>query len=1305
MQSAMMPAPLRKIWRAFSWDTAAVALNVLLLVALALGLCKLPFRDTLGFALAYLSLFGLPGYLLLRLCLPGLHFDPATLAVFAVVAGVGVLSALVLPTTVFYRLAFGPVLLLHAGWQIVALGVLLWHPQPPVWRVRWPGPITWVYAAAAVLTVGGVVLALAAFDAADAIDLGGGDLNTYSSLVTQIYYHPTEVPRSSVPIHVVPLRLRISTWVYHQALIAWVTGLEPYQVVETHATGTLLVLAFLAAFALAYQVTRRANVALLAVVFTLLVALIETAETGTLGDVTNNGARLLRRVAEDKMLATYVFVPAALALTLHLLDRPTPPGRPVPWWRRMAPWAVVVLMLAAVVGTHPVPVGLYLLILGSYVVVRWLAQPKLPPWRTVVWVGGALVAVALVPLWLVLSRLKDPSSIVDWGAVSLVEGDLLRVRPDGAYILHPSHISMPLVFVGVVLALGMVLRLRHDRTARYLFAATAGPLLLTYTPYVTSTLGNILSVYVVKRLVWLLPTGLSLAVGCWLLVDRLRPRVRWVRVRAAVALVPLVCAVALVLPTYRQVAAQTFDLSRRPAWPEYSTPEGEDLAAALAPLLDREHPVLAPAEVNTYFYATLADVSVYHFRKGYLELHQLYQNPWWGLDAVALLRDFRPTFFVVENGSHAQTFARLQPGAYIEVYRNARYTAYRAGVWRRTSAETAHSLVARQTGTLVKALVPGRAPGPADWPDIAQRYRVALTLTPSDFRARYGLASTLAQMGEHAEAESLYRDLLDRFPDDGNVRVRLAGLLWETGRKADAVDLLLAALDEGDPAVLRALLDVPYLAALDAAQLDRVLDVWMAAPAFVSGPHPARDLAMRVLDVRGDRARAQMILERIPPAYRTPEDLGTLGAIATVEGDYAAALAHYDADRGRSVDNRRAALLLRGHLAMAAGDLDAAAGHYRAAADLAPLAAAYVFLGQAEAARGDLALAEAAYLAVNRLPVPDRFWGRVALSRLYADQDWPNDDEDAVDALERANAVLAVSGIAPMDPSSDPALRPALLPPTALDTLPNRANVGVPGSNITLAAWQVLDRTAGPPDAPAVRVALYWMAHGPDPAAPWWTIKATDPAAPVVYGELSSAAFTPPLAAVRWTFTVPLDSAEMADPPAAPADLTALAAVPREVGDGAGFVTYWLGQVMLRAPPPPEEAPAVPAAYALGGQVELYGYTRPDGPVAPGGSVTVALFWRALAPPPTDLTAFVHVLNADGESVAQVDAPAGSYPANLWEADARVVGVHQLTLPETLAPGAYRLVAGVYVPGTATRLTRETAPDGLIDLGALTVAR
>jgi hypothetical protein len=131
--------------------------------------------------------------------------------------------------------------------------------------------------------------------------------------------------------------------------------------------------------------------------------------------------------------------------------------------------------------------------------------------------------------------------------------------------------------------------------------------------------------------------------------------------------------------------------------------------------------------------------------------------------------------------------------------------------------------------------------------------------------------------------------------------------------------------------------------------------------------------------------------------------------------------------------------------------------------------------------------------------------------------------------------------------------------------------------------------------------------------------------------------------------------------------------------------------------------PRTPSGATLGaGAVVLDGYRHP-GKVQAGGVLPLALFWRATRPLPLDYTVYVHLVDAAGSKVAQRDVPPleGRRPTSAWQPGDLVRDDQDLFVPETVAPGTYRLLAGMYDAATMTPINDA----GPIDLGVVTVTR
>jgi hypothetical protein len=136
-----------------------------------------------------------------------------------------------------------------------------------------------------------------------------------------------------------------------------------------------------------------------------------------------------------------------------------------------------------------------------------------------------------------------------------------------------------------------------------------------------------------------------------------------------------------------------------------------------------------------------------------------------------------------------------------------------------------------------------------------------------------------------------------------------------------------------------------------------------------------------------------------------------------------------------------------------------------------------------------------------------------------------------------------------------------------------------------------------------------------------------------------------------------------------------------------------LGEVtVVRTDPSPTMQPAL----ATFGPLALIEATSPVTEIAPGGQVPVDLLWQAAEAPVEPLVVVVQLQDAAGRVVAGLEAQPldGRYPTQDWAAGELVRDRHTLTLPADLAPGAYRLIVGVYRAADRTRLETKT---GLFD--------
>lgn len=105
-----------------------------------------------------------------------------------------------------------------------------------------------------------------------------------------------------------------------------------------------------------------------------------------------------------------------------------------------------------------------------------------------------------------------------------------------------------------------------------------------------------------------------------------------------------------------------------------------------------------------------------------------------------------------------------------------------------------------------------------------------------------------------------------------------------------------------------------------------------------------------------------------------------------------------------------------------------------------------------------------------------------------------------------------------------------------------------------------------------------------------------------------------------------------------------------------------------------------PDSRRLNDQVRWLGYDLAPASPQPGQALALTLFWGVDATPAQAWSTFIHLLDAQGEKVAQVDRTplADHYPPPQWQPGQVLADAYELTLPAGLAAGRYQLVFGAY---------------------------
>lgn len=123
----------------------------------------------------------------------------------------------------------------------------------------------------------------------------------------------------------------------------------------------------------------------------------------------------------------------------------------------------------------------------------------------------------------------------------------------------------------------------------------------------------------------------------------------------------------------------------------------------------------------------------------------------------------------------------------------------------------------------------------------------------------------------------------------------------------------------------------------------------------------------------------------------------------------------------------------------------------------------------------------------------------------------------------------------------------------------------------------------------------------------------------------------------------------------------------------------------------------------LGEAAMLEGYWLRDDEVRAGDILRFTLHWRVLDKVGADYKVFAHLLDDRGAVVAQRDSEpvGGSRPTSSWDGGEELLDNYGILIPDTLGPGEYSLVVGMYHPGTGERLSAmgqqvETVDNGIM---------
>ncbi len=280
--------------------------------------------------------------------------------------------------------------------------------------------------------------------------------------------------------------------------------------------------------------------------------------------------------------------------------------------------------------------------------------------------------------------------------------------------------------------------------------------------------------------------------------------------------------------------------------------------------------------------------------------------------------------------------------------------------------------------------------------------------------------------------------------------------------------------------------------------------------------------------------------------------------------------------------------------------------------------------------------------------------------------------------------------------------RPPALQPIQANIAPELSLIGVEVENSQLASdtWRILDSRS------SLRLTVYWQVkRSPqDKPTAWRLVDGSGRAFPERELFPRYAGGMPltwvPNEIVPDHYDLPLD-------PNMPPGRYVLQAA---YGDSREYSTVTNIELAQESAPAPAEPDVRTKAFArLGDSIQFVGYTL-SAPLQPGQISPVLLYWKAEKSVPADYTAFVQLIDYQGNLVAQHDGLTadGFNTSALWVPGQVVQDWHDLSVPRDIKPGLYRLIAGLYQYENFTRLPvaderGANSPDDVVDLGPVKI--
>jgi hypothetical protein len=314
-------------------------------------------------------------------------------------------------------------------------------------------------------------------------------------------------------------RAKVNGWLLEQAALSRVSGLDTIELVLRYLTPTLVVVALLMVYALAFTIfeSERAAVLIASVYALFHIILIQPS-------VHNVGVELAARISEDKYAARFLILPVTLLFALLFVDRRR--------WRHLG---LFTFFCWAAIAVHPSVLPAIGLCMLGFGVAHVAANPRLrSAWTGMVALALGMWSVALGPVILLFTG-RSPEAVLFSADINATPPKVLEYTVfiteswrhiyelgGGYYIMHPWLLLNPVILGAYVFGVPFLLwRVRTSVAAQLLLGGLGVVTVGVYVPPVATFIGDHLIVPgLLWRLAWPIPL-LALITTGWMLWEAL----------------------------------------------------------------------------------------------------------------------------------------------------------------------------------------------------------------------------------------------------------------------------------------------------------------------------------------------------------------------------------------------------------------------------------------------------------------------------------------------------------------------------------------------------------------------------------------------------------------------------------------------------------------------------------------------------------------------------------------------------------------------------------------------------------------